>query len=102
MSMPVSIIPHCFKLCLNTYTRNDESQTLQSLELIRSDSEKLSRMIENTASASFVNVEGIGGHLKESGTYEMSLMYSESSSFHCYKPVSTNPAALFRRAVVVP
>ena len=67
--MPMSIIPHCFKLCLNTYTRNDESQTLQSLELIRSDSEKPSDRIENTASASFVKVEGIGGQLKQSNSY---------------------------------
>jgi hypothetical protein len=52
----------------STYTGNGETQTLQFIELIRSDSEQMNGGIENTAGGSFVSVEGIGGQQNEGGT----------------------------------
>jgi hypothetical protein len=73
------MIPRCQRTTddLNTYTTgNAERQTLHRLELIRSDSEKTSCIIMNTAGGIFIGVEGIGGQQNEGVTYEISLLLS--------------------------
>ena len=52
----------------NTYTGNDETQILQIIVLIRSDSEKFSGFIENTAGGSLVGLEGLRGQKNGRGT----------------------------------
>lgn len=53
---------------LIAYTVNGETQTLQLLELSRSDSEETSGRIENSASGIHVSFVGLGGQQNGGGT----------------------------------
>lgn len=64
----------------NTYAGNGESQTLQLLELTRSDSEKISVGIENSAGGILISRVGIVGQQEEGGTYYEMLLMSLPSS----------------------
>jgi hypothetical protein len=63
---------------LNTYNGNAsaDSQILHQGKLCRSDGEKMSNRIVNTAGGTLVGVVGIGGQQKEGGTYKISLLPS--------------------------
>ena len=83
----------------NTYAGNDESQTLQLFELTRSDSEKISVGIENSAGGTLVSRVGIVGQQEKGGTYYEMLLMSLPSSIILYTPVSTMPAVVDRSSI---